>query len=378
MRTLPHPPLRVAQLLYSGLGGHGSVAFSLLEADKESQWRPMMGFLGIEPLSLPYEVICKRQGIPYDYIAAIPGQPWRAWPGVFRWLARRRPEAIILHSVTALLPCWWYARRHRVPLIVVEHQHNALKKRSEWAVSRFAMLLGDAVVLLTPAYRQELKQTLGCFYRDSQVRIIPNGVNTTRFAPRGEPVSKQSTVVRLGMAARFTPSKRQDALIDALALLRRQTPAIDWRLSLAGHGETWDAMRHKAGAAGVAHCIDFPGHLNEEELIDWFHGLDIYLHASEGETLSTALLQAMAMGLPIVASDVPGIANLLKGDAEYGLLVPDSKSDGFAKEIQSLTRDAGSAMRLGRTARARVVEAYSQDAMFAAYRELVSHLCQKK
>lgn len=376
MKPAINTGLRVAQLLYSGLGGHGSVAFSLLNADKGTQWQPLMGFLGIEPLSPAYAEECKKTGVPHKYFPAVPGKPWRSWPGILRWLIRTRPAAIILHSVTALLPCWCYARSHRVPLIVVEHQSNALKKRSEWTISRLSMLFADRVVLLTPAYRQELQEKLGIFFRGSKVRVVSNGIDISRYVPIAKQPAGLGATVQMGMATRFIATKRLDVLIEMMAQLRRQAPAIDWRLSLAGNGETWEGVHAMALDAGLEECISLPGHLGEDELIRWFQSIDIYLHASDGETLSTSLLQAMAMGLPIVASDVSGVDNLLGGETSCGVLIEDSTPEGFAGAVQHLVNTPSLAKQLAQAARQQAVTTYSQDAMFAGYARLLGEACQ--
>src|SRR6185369_3377712 len=235
--------MRVAQILYAGLGGHGSVAFPLLDADKEGQWQPLLGFLGIEPLSVAYSENCKERGIPFSYFAAMPGKPWKTWPRIAQWLKASRPDAIVLHSGTALVPCLWHARRQGIPLVVVEHQANALKKRSDWIFSHLAMTLADGVVVLTPDYQQELKFRLGMFYRSGRVHVIPNGINTNRFISICSPV-KRARTVRLGMASRFTKTKRHDVLMKMMVKLHRREPEIDWHLSLAGDGERWADFRH--------------------------------------------------------------------------------------------------------------------------------------
>lgn len=363
--------LKVAQILYAGIGGHGSVAFSLINADSNAEWQPLMGFFGIEPLNPAYSEVCQARGIPYEYFAALPGKSWRAWPRIFRWLTDCHPEAIVLHSESALLPCLIYAWRQRVPMVVVEHQPNALKSRSEWVFSCLAMLLADRVVVLTPAYDLELIERLGLFYRAGKVRIIPNGIDTSRFAPRIRSRNWAGSV-QLGMAARFVRTKRQDVLIDMLTELRRCEPDIEWRLSLAGDGEVWENINRTVRAKGLDACISLPGPLDEDQLIDWYHSIDIYLHASEGETLSTSLLQAMASALPIVASDVHGIRNLVSGKTICGVLVEGQSPEGFANAVIKIVKEPTVALVLGEAGRRLVEETYSHDLMFAKYGALLT------
>lgn len=363
--------MKVAQILYSGLGGHGSVAFSLLNGDKVDEWKPLMGFLGVEPLADTYVEQCKNSNIIFDYLPAVQGKPWKSWTKVFKWLRRREPNAIILHSMNALLPCWLYAKYKRLPLIVVEHTPNHLKRRSEWMVSRLSMLLGHTIVLLTPEYRKELREKLRWFYHDTKVCIIPNGIDINRFAPVGRPLLDQSNTVLLGMAARFTDTKRQDALIDMLVLLREKSTPINYRLTLAGNGETFEALHRKVQDMGLEDYISFPGYLGENDMVEWFQSIDIYLHASEGETLSTSLLQAMSMGLPIVASDVPGITNLLKRKEECGLLVKESRPEGFASAVETLVSKPEKAKEISVMARQYAADVYSQDTMFNSYNKII-------
>jgi glycosyltransferase involved in cell wall biosynthesis len=369
----PSEAARVCQILYSGLGGHGSVAFSLIDADANGEWQPVMGFFGIEPLLPAYAQACVAGGIPFEYFPACSGKSWRAWPRIFRWLRRCRPQAIVLHSVTALLPCFIYARLRGAPLVVVEHQSNGLKTRFDWLFSYLSMVLAGSVVVLTPAYAVELRKRLGLFYRARKVRIIPNGIDTARFAPASRPV-KEHGVTRLGMAARFTSSKRQDMLVEMMAVLREREPSFGWRLSLAGDGDVWEKIRRTVLADGLEACVSLPGQLDEAELIEWYKSLDIYLHASKGETLSTAILQAMASGLPIVASDVPGIRSLVGGESACGILVADQSPEGFADAVLRLVEEPATATNFAENSRRIAVSSYGHERMFSEYNRLIASL----
>lgn len=364
--------MRVSQVLYSGLGGHGSVAFSLQAAAERAGggWRGAMIFLGIEPLLPDYARLCETHGLEHDYVAATAGRPWKSWPGLGRALRGQRPGAIILHSVKTILPAWAYARRHHVPLIAVEHQANALKTRSEWAASRMLMRLADAVVVLTPDYSEALRAGLGRAWRGDKVHVIPNGIDTDAFAPVERPGTGGARVV--GMASRFSAIKRHDILIQALRILRERDGPQAWRLSLAGDGETRAAIATQAAEAGVSEMLDLPGFLGGESLLNWFRGLDFYAHASDGETLSTSLLQAMSMGLPILGSDVPGIRDLMDGGR--GMLSGAETPEGFAQALQRLVQSPVEAAAMGQTARQAALAHYSQRVMHDRYAALLEQV----
>ncbi|HHD63369.1 MAG TPA: glycosyltransferase family 1 protein [Desulfobulbaceae bacterium] len=366
--------MRITQILYSGLGGHGSVAFSLLDADEKTQWDPFMGFLGIEPLSEDYVQKCHEKKIAFRYFSAVSGKPWMTWLAIYQWLEEVRPEAVILHSPTALLPCLWYTRRFTVPLVVVEHEPNALKRSVDWGVSRLVQLFADSVVLLTPDYQKEMKQRLGSFFQFRKNHVIPNGIDTQLFCPSAYSFDSnlnKKRVIRMGMAARFTETKRQDVLVEMMVELNKKMPEVEWKLSLAGQGVNWNTIAELIRDKELQSCIELPGMLDPQALSAWLQSLDIYLHASEGETLSTSLLQAMATGLPIVASDVPGIRNLVGGDNACGLLVSSQSPQEFADSVLKLFKDDALRDTIGKQGHDMVLSKYSQEKMFNAYDRLL-------
>ena len=363
--------MRVLQILYSGLGGHGSVAFSLAAAARsEGDWQNAFIFLGIEPTLPEYQAACATAGHPQIEVRTRPGAPWLSWGHLYRAMARLQPEAIVLHSVKAIIPCTLYARRYGIPLVAVEHQPNVLKSPAEWWVSRRLQTWADAVVVLTAQYRSDLQIALGTHWKDDQVHLIPNGIDTRVFSPISR--HERCSVRTIGMAARMTTMKRQEVLIDALASLSRDGDD-SWRLSLAGDGETCGALRAHAEARGVQDAVEFTGFLGEPDLVRWFQRIDFYAHASNGETLSTSLLQALAMGLPIIGSDVPGINDLLAEDAGVGLLV-SQEAAAFAAAFRKLEADPAGAEALGSRARKLAVDEFSNDVMFARYNRLIASL----
>jgi glycosyltransferase involved in cell wall biosynthesis len=234
------------------------------------------------------------------------------------------------------------------------------------------MFLANAVVVLTPEYREQLHQRLGWTWREEKVAVIPNGIDTLAFRPLDHDRSGTTPCV-IGMAARMTDIKRQDVLIDAVAMLCARDGRGAWKLSLAGDGDSLPALRQRVEALGLSDVVSFDGYLGESELRDWFGTLDIYGHASAGETLSTSLLQAMAVGLPIVGSNVPGIANLLSSDGGIGLLA-EQTPESFASRLTQARSDRAEMSRMGRLARSVAVREYSQLGMFERYRELLERI----
>ncbi len=356
--------------MYSGLGGHASVVFSILGVNKSKEWDSSLIFIGIESVAPAYQQQAHELGVPFESIQSIQGQPWRSWASLYGALRSLSPEVVILHSISSLIPVALYCLIHGARVIAVEHTPFDLRSRAERAMSALASVFSTRVVVLTDAYREAYLAHAFPFQPASKLTVISNGVDVVKFSMNTQRCSGGGG--RIGMAARFTSKKRQDLLILALVHLVQRFPEVAWKMSLAGDGDTLESLRWLASASGVADRVEFVGNLAEAELIHWFRTLDLYAHASEGETLSTSMLQAMSMGLPIVASRVPGIACLLGGgDGKLGILVPNNTPEAFADEIAALYSVPDVRVRLGELSRAEIMRKYSQDTMFQAYNNLV-------
>jgi len=362
--------MKIAQIVYTGFGGLGSVAFSLIEADTRQQHDWIVGFIGDIGIDSSYPKRCAANAVAWKEFRTIRGRPFRAWWRLMSWLRAEQPDAVILHSINSILPCRWHSWRSKTPLIAVEHTPNALKPRSTRLASVLSMLLADRVVLLTREYETELASSFGVLFQPRKVTIIPNGIDTSVFRPSSTLATGRSSTFRLGMAARFSFSKKQDLLVRMMVELLRKRPEVEWSLELAGDGEEFDNVRELIGALGLDEQVKLVGLLDEAAIGGWLRGLDTYVHASAGETLSTSLLQAMATGLPIVASEVPGISNLLGGNKRLGILVSDDPAK-WADEIAALYDSPETRRALGMNGRQECLARFGNQAMLQAYIDLL-------
>lgn len=356
--------MKIAQIIYTGFGGLGSVAFSIIEADAEKTHDWSIGFIGDLPLDEAYPLRCRQNDVDYGEFRSTPGRPYLAWWRLFRWLAKTRPDAILLHSINSILPARLYCWLFRARLVAVEHTSLKIKGRMETLFSKMCMVLADRIVLLTPEYRQGLEQVQGRLFRPGKVSVIANGIDLAVFSP-GPRVA--DGVIRLGMASRITASKRHDILVDMMRVLAEKPSGLSFVLDFAGDGEGLAALQERVEALSLGGRVIFSGLLDEARLAGWFRQLDIYVHASDGETLSTAILQAMACELPIVASDCPGITNLLgEGPDALGVLAGNT-GEAFADAVQGLVADDEKRKAMAARARKACETRYSNRAMFENY-----------
>lgn len=361
-------PAKVSQVLFSGLGGHASVVFSMVDGDKEQQWKHYLIFYGIESLNGEHVKKAAQRNLEYDMVIATEGKPLRAWRKFYNYLKQADPDIILLHSNSLTLPAWWYCRRHHKKLVVVEHTPNQVKRKVDKWISLLGQYIADKVVLLTEDYRKELKTIQKRHFKEKKVVVIPNGIDTSVFVQRKK--KDFDDPVQLGMAARFSNTKDQILLVKVLQQLQRSVPG-KFKLSLAGDGDELPAVKKLVQESGLSDHVHFTGSLDEKTLVGFFHQLDIYLHASKGETMSTSIMQAMACGLPIIASDIPGINNLVT--PENGILTENTEN-AFAEAITRLSNDKELMITLGNNACKYVAIGFSNKKMFDSYNLLVEEL----
>lgn len=373
----PARPLKLAQIYYSGLSGVADAAFSLVQGDVERRFRHAMLFVGVVPLVPSYGEACEAHDISYAAIRSVPKKPWRRWGAILRWLRTERPDAVIVHGGgPSLIPSLVYRALSSAVVLVVEHHSILLRSRVDWLFSRLALRAADKVILLTAQYRAGMEAHFGRALPAGRHCLIPHGMDTRRYR-RPAREDGADGVFRLGMAGRFSRSKRFDIAIETLEHLCRERPNVDWRLSLAGDGDDLDRIRALAARSPAGDRIEFRGMLSQEQLPAWYGELDLYFHATEGETLSMALLQAMAASLPIVASDVNGVNDLL-ADGRTGILVREQSGRAFANGVLALVDDPSLRRKMEEAAREHCCTAYSQRAMFEAYREVIEAALKRR
>lgn len=196
------------------------------------------------------------------------------------------------------------------------------------------------------------------------VDVVPNGIDVARFAPGSERGRKGTTAVWLGVMA---PVKRLDVLIDALA----DVPAM--QLILVGEGPKHDAVEKAVAERGLAGRVVFRGAMADP--LPAFADSDLFVLPSAAENCPIALLQAMACGLPVVASRVGGVPEIVRNGID-GLLFPVGDARALAGALRTLFGDSTRRRSMGMCARERVVRHFSLsscvDGLLDTYRKALS------
>jgi glycosyltransferase involved in cell wall biosynthesis len=191
-----------------------------------------------------------------------------------------------------------------------------------------------------------------------KVATVSNGVDRRIFVPQ----PARPTLRRVVVVANLRPEKRHDVLIDAAPEVLRHFPEA--RFEIVGGGPELRSLQGRTVDQGVAHAFAFVGH--EEDVAARLRTADVFVLPSQSEAFPNAVLEAMSAGLPIVASGVGGILELID-DHRTGLLVPPGDPHTLARGICRLMADQPLGVRLGEAASQEVRGRYSFDRMTAAF-----------
>lgn len=300
----------------------------------------------------------------------------------WRLMRRLRPTVLHTYNLAALEYAFTGALAGIPVRIHAEHgrdagdphglnpKHNFLRRRLVPFVDRFIPVSEDLNRWLGDVVRIPAAKTL----------FIKNGVDTEKFVPGAAAAADSPWAagdIVIGTVARVQDVKNHRALVDAFARLRTHSPDLAPRLklSIVGDGPLLPAVREQVAALGLQDAVWLPG--ARADIAAVLHSFSVFALPSLAEGTPVSMLEAMACGLPVVASRVGGIPEVVD-EGVQGLLVPVGDVDALAGALARYAQDAGLRAAHGRAARARVEERFSLRAMVAEYGSLYDSLCRNK
>jgi glycosyltransferase involved in cell wall biosynthesis len=228
----------------------------------------------------------------------------------------------------------------------------------------------DAVIVPSRACREEL---LAVGFSARRIHLIPNGVDTSRFHPEPPPLPSARLAFGEGPVVVFTgrliEAKGLLDLLEAWPLLLREVPGA--HLVLVGSGPLEAALRRRSEAPPLASRVHLTGEV--PDVLPYLRAASAFAFPSWAEGLPNSLLEAMATGLPCVATDIGPIAGAAT-DGEEALLVPAKDPQALAAALARILTQPSLAASLGRAARKRAETDFSLetvvDRVEALYREV--------
>lgn len=242
------------------------------------------------------------------------------------------------------------------------HWHEAFLDR-QLSKRTFARIVNSEGI------REALVRTVGLSRQG--IRVIYNGVDEARLAPSAP---RPELRRRLGWpddapvvlaVGRLVHEKNYPMMLRVLRRLRDRTPKL--RAAIAGWGRQEELLTDLRIELGLEDCLDLLG--RREDVADLMHAADVFAMSSNSEGFSNALLEAMWVGKPVVATRVNGAVEVVR-NGENGVLVDIGDEAAFVAGVEGLLRDAEMRRQLGETAASDVRRQFSMSAMVAAHTEV--------
>jgi sugar transferase (PEP-CTERM/EpsH1 system associated) len=323
-------------------------------------------------------------GVSVYALGKRPGKDPGAYVRLFRLL--RELEPAVVHSRNlGTLDCALVAFLAGVPVRVHgEHGwdvHDPEGKRWKYRMLRRSVShLVHRFVTVSDEIRQWLVGVVGL--PAGKITRICNGVDTTKFCPRDAAAAPRSSLpaamrvegaVVIGTVTRFAAIKDPLNLVDAFIRLRAATPEIaaSLRLVMIGDGELRADALARLEAAGAADAAWLPG--TRDDVPGLLGDMDVFVLGSLREGISNTVLEAMASGVPVIATATGGNGELIES-GQTGELVPVGDADALANAIRRYAADRELRARHGKRARERAVAQFSLDGMVDNYRRLYDEL----
>jgi glycogen(starch) synthase len=296
-----------------------------------------------------------RVGVPTPYLR----QLWALCAVPHLAVAmRRRVDVVHAHQgedIAVLLLALGAAALHRCPLVVTVHcsvrltvtggglRHRALRLVGG-TVERLALHRADAVLALVPHSAHAL---VAAGLPSGRVHVLPSGFEPALFAGAVDDVLSQVPRPRVGYVGRLAEQKAPQLLVAAFADV-----ATDASLVIVGDGPLRRRVQSAVQRSAAGRSTLVRGFVAHDDMPSVLASLDLLVLPSIYEEMGSVLVEAMASGLPVVASAVGGIPDVVE-DGVTGLLVPPGDVGALTKAIEELLTDCEKRSRMAEAARAR-------------------------
>jgi glycosyltransferase involved in cell wall biosynthesis len=353
------PPLRVVHLLPNlSIGGMERLLVEMLRHTNRERVSPRVLCTG-ERGELADEA--ERLGVPVDALGRSPGRNYRLIVTLARWFRAAGTDVVHTHGPYAHFYGALAARLSGgTPLIHTKHGFLwPWTRRRHWQ-ARLAGMLSTRVVAVSRDLAEQARSSQKP--RNGRLEVLYNGIDTQPFEPRVGAEPGAPTAV---MVARFSDEKDFETLLEATRYVVHKRP--DFQLKLIGDGPLRKEMQSLATRLGVERAVEFMG--NRHDVPARLSAADMFILSTRTEGMSISLLEAMAAGLPVVATSVGGNPEVIV-EGETGFLVPQFSPEKLAEKIVWLLDHPGEAQAMGHAGRERVETKFDVRQTVKAYERL--------
>jgi N-acetyl-alpha-D-glucosaminyl L-malate synthase BshA len=230
--------------------------------------------------------------------------------------------------------------------------------RSYLPITRFSIAQSDVVTAPSHYLARTTRENFGL---ERDIDVIPNFVDTERFAPSPRPRGAPALLVH---NSNFRALKRVDDVVAIFERVRRARPC---KLALIGDGPERPRLEADLRARGLGADVELLG--ERRDFVEVLQAADVFLLPSQSESFGLAALEALSAGVPVVASRVGGLPEVVR-DGEDGFLLPMGDVAAMAAAAERLCSDGDLRRRMGEAARAGVLARFSRAPMVTRYEKV--------
>ena len=301
--------------------------------------------------------------------------PRLVW-NLYRLFARERPHIVHTHAWGTLIEGLTAARLAGVP-IVVHGEHGTLQLRHRQRIlQRYAWSRVDRVHSVSTRLAERMAHEVG--FPPDRIQTIHNGVDLSRFRGAISAADARHALALpvdgpiVGAVGRLVPVKDHVSLVEAIARMGRDGARAT--AVIAGEGPLRGTIEARASALGVTEQIRLLGHRQDVDVV--LAALDVFVLPSRSEGLNNTILEAMAAGIPVVATRVGG-ADEMVIDGETGVLVPAASPEALATALRRLLSDGALRTAMGRAGRSRAERDFDLAKTVRKYERLYTELADE-
>lgn len=361
--------VKLLHVAYGGTGGVARVVADIASYHDKTRFKAVVVLVGkeVDPVYLEH---LNKNGVQGVLLQKTKKWDWRYFWKLRKIIAENRPEAIFLHTPAA----YYWGRFSVIGLgvkMVFSVEHSSLTSY-HGIFGRFinfiqSLLLTDKVVCVSGGVKSAVQKHIRL--PDKKFIVIENGIIVENYRPVDLSGLLKVRPVRLKMVSRLEGKKDPATLIRAVKMVLEQ--GVDVRADFVGDGALRVEMEELSSRLGVSDRVFFLG--TRSDIASLLLDTDIFVLSTHGEGLPVALLEAMAAGLPCIATAVAGNLDVIE-DQVSGLLVPENDVLALSKAIVFLALNPEKACRFAQAARKRALEKFDVRLTARKYEELLKEV----
>ena len=370
----------VRRILYihgiDSIGGAERDLLAMLNTLNRAEWEPHVAC----PSGGPLHGMVSGASIAHHSLVL---SPWRKWFSPFvRWLGVNNLRMLLKQLQPALIhvnDIWWVphtirAVRNFAPkrIPIVAHVRQEIEPEK---ISRYYLDQVDAVIAISKQVEQAL---ISGGVASRSVRTIYSGLDLSTLVPRKHDykairfkLGLSSDALLLGTVANLFPRKGYDVMLRALPMILKAEPSTQYVIIGAGEREYEETLRELSKELGIAHCVHFYGF--QDPVRPFLEAMDLYVHPARMEGFGIAVIEAMAAGRAVVATNVGGLPEVVE-DGRTGLLVASDNPEALSSAVVSLLRDKIRREEMGECGAKLVRERFDLEVSVGAMEQVYRHV----